>query len=129
MARFQFTAANAREMAAKSAQARRRLPLEPVQPTVAAGELADPIPDYHSKRLTRVRVQLNTLDSRLEDEMRRTRPDARKIKELVDAQIRLSEQERILAGRPLPGSHRPIKPRADRPQTPQEPSEPSETTQ
>ena len=62
----------------------------------------------------RVRVQLDTLDARLEAELRAAKPDSRAIREITDAQVRLSEQERILAGRPLPGSRRPAPDRADR---------------
>lgn len=45
---------------------------------------------------------------RLDDELAKcSLKDSKRIRELTDAQLRLSEQERILAGRPLPGSRRP----------------------
>lgn len=51
-----------------------------------------------------MREQLDRLDTMLLAEK-----DAQKLDRLASAQLRLSEQERILAGRPLPGSRRPGK--------------------
>ena len=58
--------------------------------------------DFQSRRLVRVRAQLDRIDYMLI-----TARDSKRIKELTDASTRLSEQERILAGRPLPGTKRP----------------------
>ena len=85
------------------------LPPEPI--AEATPPLAD---DYQAKRLVRVRGQLDTLDARLEAELRAAKPDSRAIREITEAQNRLSEQERILAGRPLPGSRKPAPDRAQR---------------
>ena len=99
-----FTSQNAREMAALSAEARRRLPLDK---SALPAQAVIPTDDYPIRRLSRVRAQLNTLDTRLEAELKRPNPDTRKIKETVEAQVRLAEQERILAGRPTPGQRKP----------------------
>lgn len=60
--------------------------------------------DYPIERMVRVRKQLNRID-----EMMLTEENPQAIDRLAAAAARLSEQERILAGRPLPGSHRPTK--------------------
>jgi hypothetical protein len=98
-----ITAANAREMAAKSHEARRQreaVRRMPPQPPQATAQLAD----YVGERLVRVRVQLDRLDK-----LMMTESDPQKLDRLASAQARLSEQERILDGRPLPGSRRPGK--------------------
>jgi len=61
--------------------------------------------DYTGGRLARVRKQLDALDGLIDDAM--AEGDSKRLKELSEAQNRLSEQERIMAGRPLPGSKRP----------------------
>ena len=66
---------------------------------------------FAKRRLARVRAQLDRLDDELAE---CSLEDSKRIKELTDAQLRLSEQERILAGRPLPGSRRPAAERAPR---------------
>ena len=106
-----FTSANAREMARRGNVARWSRPVaEPVQrampasPASVAGPVAD---EYQQRRLARVRRQLDDNDAHVDAELAKRQPDARRLKELVDAQIRLSEQERLLAGRPMPGSLRP----------------------
>ena len=63
---------------------------------------AQPEANFTSRRLTRVREQLERLDR-----MAAKEDDPKRIKELADATTRLSEQERILDGRPMPGSRRP----------------------
>jgi hypothetical protein len=57
---------------------------------------------YVSQRLSRVRLQLARLDDLIEAES-----DPHKLDRLASAQARLAEQERIMAGRPLPSSMRP----------------------
>jgi hypothetical protein len=102
--RHLFTAANAKEMsargnAAKALAKKRREELiakTNAIPTLQRDEI------YRNQRLARVRVQLERLDGELE----RTK-DARDVKAICDAIARLAEVERILAGRPLPGSRRP----------------------
>lgn len=108
-----ITSANARQMAAKGHEAK-RLRLEALRQTVDT-LVQSPEVDYHSKRLARVRVQLGRIDDELE---RASLSDSKRIKELTEAQIRLAEQERILAGRPLPGSRKPAperRPQEERP--------------
>lgn len=107
-----FTKENAAEMGRRSAEAKKTLKLEsaePAIPTVVSIQSTDEstVPTYAEKRLTRIRIQLNTLDCRLEVELMRAKPDTRAIKELIDAQYRLAEQERFLDGRPAPGQFRP----------------------
>lgn len=66
-------------------------------------EPAQPKPDpYLDKQITRARKQLDRLYSMLAEEM-----DPQKIDRLASAISRLSEIERQLADRPLPGSKRP----------------------
>jgi hypothetical protein len=64
--------------------------------------MTEPSDDFAGRRLKRVRDQLDRLDGIAAEET-----DPKRIKELADATTRLSEQERVLAGRPLPGSRRP----------------------
>jgi len=104
-----FTAANAKEMAAKSHLARRQRHSawadaedSPQFPATTA-QHGD---DYAGRRLARVRMQLDRVDDMMMKES-----DPQRMDRLASAQARLSEQERVLAGRPLPGSHRPAKER------------------
>ena len=106
-----FTTANAREMAARSHAAR----LKRATQREAAREVAPGLPQakpqqdddtlFIAKRLARVRKQLDRIDGMIEKEI-----DPMKLDRLASAQARLSEQERLLAGRPMPGSFRPKKP-------------------
>lgn len=73
-------------------------------------------------RLVRVRRQLEAIDALLAAESLKKRPDAQYIDRLASATARLAEQERLLAGRPVPGSLKPTsRPRAShaQPATPQ----------
>lgn len=118
-----FTAANARENAAKAHAARRQRLVSgtqaeetfPQTPQVNQQEAAD---DYIMKRLARVRVQLDSVDRAIEAEATKATPDGQRLNWLAQAQERLAEQERILDNRPLPGSRRPksdARPRRGRP--------------
>ena len=114
-----FTAANAKEMAAKSHAARLQrlasgnlagesLPQTPrVGPDEAAGS-------YEIKRLARVRKQLDLVDKAFEAEATKATPDGQRLNWLAQAQERLAEQERVLDNRPLPGSRRPRDPASRR---------------
>jgi hypothetical protein len=93
-----FTATNAREMAARSHEARRQRQSERDN-APALPELDE---DYVGQRLARVRAQLDRVDQMMMKE-----PVAQKLDRLASAQARLSEQERKLDGRPLPGSLKP----------------------
>lgn len=99
-----FTAANAREMAARSHEARREREVAFPQPTL---QTAPQLSSYVAKRLARVRRHLDRLD-----ELMMTETDPQKLDRLASAQARLAEQERILDGPPLPGSLRPKPPKA-----------------
>ena len=107
-----FTAANAKEMAAKAHAARLqrlasgRLAAEtfPQPPQVDPQEAANA---YVSARLSRVRLQLDLVDKRITEQANAKTVDGQVLNWLCSAQERLAEQERILAGRPLPGSRRP----------------------
>lgn len=100
-----ITAENARINQQKSVEARRLAkfaqPAPDPVPEVAgpALQIAD---GYHEARLVRVRAQLDRIDEMMLDE-----DDPGKLDRLASAQARLSEQERILRGEPLPGSRRP----------------------
>lgn len=109
-----FTPATASEMGKRSAAKRAiqreqaRIQAEqrksnPEQAVVLAVSNDDA---YRLERLTRTRKQLEQLDEQLEGES-----DPKAVKAIADAIARLSEVERILAGRPLPGSHRPSSPK------------------
>ena len=106
----QFNAANARFMAARSVTARKAAEAEraanPVPIPLPATAAAD-TERYIATRLARVRGQLNLVDAAIEKEASKAQPDGQRLNWLAAAQERLAEQERILAGRPLPGSRRP----------------------
>lgn len=105
-----FTRETAASMSAKgnalrwsrfhAAKAAARLPATPDTPPLPP---EPEVPDgFHEKRILRVRAQLDRLDAML-----LTEDDPQRIDRLASAQLRLSEQERVLAGRPLPGSRKP----------------------
>lgn len=117
--RYFISKENARALREKSieAQKRNKLALEQrlqmaesqaliAQPLIAAA-VARTVQDstsYVSERLTRTREHLKRLDAELE-----AAEDPRAVKAICDAMARLAEIERILDGRPLPGSHSPSK--------------------
>ena len=99
-----ITSANARELGIKSAairKERKALGL-PDRPLKLADSALKPVDPFTTLRLSRVRRQLTRIDEMMLDEV-----DPQKLDRLASAQSRLAEQERILAGRPLPGSRRP----------------------
>lgn len=119
---MRFTSANAKQMAARGHEGRReRKRLRELaettgeQPTSQNSANSD---GYVVKQLFRTRKQVEMLNRQLE-----SAPDHRAVKSIADALARLTEIERILAGRPLPGSHRPKAVRARSAPTPQEPTE------
>ncbi len=101
-------------MAAKAHAARRlrlasgKLACEtfPQAPQAGPHEAAN---DYVSRRLARVRAQLDMVDKAFETEATKATPDGQRLNWLAQAQERLAEQERVLDNRPLPGSRRPGK--------------------
>jgi len=128
-----ITKDNARELQAKAIKAR----LLTSDLLAHRIEQANAATEYVDKRRARVRLQLERIDDMM---MKET--DPQRLDRLASAQNRLSEQERILDGRPLPGSNRPAaarRPRGDdlpaappadptqpavSPVTPQDPSSP-----
>jgi hypothetical protein len=105
----QFTPANARENAAKAHEARKRNEELRQQAALAEPQIAATPPancppgaDFVTERLPRVRKQLERLDHLMKQET-----DPAKLDRLAAALYRLSEQERIMSGRPLPGSYKP----------------------
>lgn len=110
-----FTPDTARENAAKAHQARRRneevraiAVAEPVTPPPEPPQVAAPLAEtevYVSNQLVYVRAHIARVDKLLEKET-----DALSLDRLARARNTLAEQERILAGRPLPGALRPGKP-------------------
>jgi hypothetical protein len=121
-----FTSANARAMAARAVQARAdRKALAghvPEQAKISWNAPTDTGTDhYRVKRLLRTRRQIDMLDKQLE-----STTDYKALKSIADAIARLSEIERLLAGRPLPGSNRP---RSEKPRRSSLTPEPTETPQ
>lgn len=112
-----ITAENAAELARKSHEAK-RAKAERVQAEVNEAlkqQVATDSTDFISQRLSRVRAQLVRLDALASQE-----DDPKRIREYADATSRLQEQERQLAGRPLPGTLKPSsKPQTRAPAVPQ----------
>lgn len=107
--RMRFTTETAREYALKShaPDSARFLPKPPIVDPLPNTQLTAPSADslYNLKMLARVRKQLDRLFSMFADE-----PDPMKLDRLASAIARLSELERQLANRPLPGTLRPAAP-------------------
>ena len=106
-----FTAETARAAAILSHSARSARNAPPIQPpTLAAipqpATIAD---DYAARKLARVRGQIERVESLLDDS---DEPQA--VDRFCNALTRLYDLERILAGRPLPGSRRPKEERSPR---------------
>lgn len=109
-----FTSDNAREMARRSVEARRRYAearrqREATREATVAALLVAPAPSqdtYVERRLACVRAQLGRIDAMLLQET-----DPQRLDRLAAACARLSEVERQLAGRPAPGAYRPSVPR------------------
>lgn len=107
-----FTAENAAEMAKRSwapTSARHAADNPPDNNAGQDGALfTQAAGQYAGERLMRVRRQLASLDKKIgELILEASEENAGAIDRLCAAQAKLAEQERILAGRPLPGSHRP----------------------
>ncbi len=67
----------------------------------------EPVTEYASRRLNRVRGQIERLNERIDDLLNDDEVDAGAIDRLANALSRLQDMERIMDGRPLPGSKRP----------------------
>lgn len=109
-----FTAANAREMAAKAHAARRQRLANgelagetfPQPPQTAPHGAAD---DYMARRLARVRTQIERLSAMLDKEK-----EPQKIDRLTAALERVSKLEFAYANRPMPGTWKPAPQRSQR---------------
>jgi hypothetical protein len=109
-----FTADNAAAAARKShAPESARFRPKPAPPACNDVQPAD---GYALKSLLRVRAQLDLVNAALTAQLSKpkTKLDAQAVDRLAAAQMRLAEQERILDGRPLPGSRRPAPDRTRR---------------
>jgi hypothetical protein len=110
-----FTKANAAEMARKSHEQRRinqALRDDALsKPTLMSHDGAQP-DQYVAVQLTRARTHISRINSMLDRET-----DAQTLERLSRALGVLSERERVLAGRPLPGSRRPAKESPTRPRS------------
>ena len=89
----------ARELALKSHQPDSARFVRPI----TAHNQDEKAESFRLERLSRVRAQLTRLDKMLNEEF-----DPQKLDRLASAIARLSEQERLLTGRPMPGSLKPL---------------------
>lgn len=97
--------ANARELAAKSHEARRRAAELRAQ---AVEELHEPqqVDDYVARRIARVRNLIEQAEDKL-----CVAKDTQDCERLARSIAALSELERVLSGRPSPGAFRPREPK------------------
>jgi hypothetical protein len=96
----------------RKADAFDRLKLETVSNlTLTPADSAGPSEEYLALRLGRVRKQITLLEVKIESFLMANDDgeSATAIDRLCAAKAKLSEEERVLSGRPLPGSHRPSK--------------------
>src|SRR5262245_61688509 len=96
----------ARKFGRLGAQARwsrpRRKPAAPaIQPEPIAADA------FRTSVLARVRARIESLLDLLEEQTNKSKPDGAQVDRLASALERLAELERVLDGRPLPGSRRP----------------------
>lgn len=99
----QFTPANAREMQQRSQEARRLNKQARLNPPAIVSPITGPIADeYLNQRVTQARRQIAKLT-----ELAAKVTDALECERLARAVAQWSEIERILCGRPLPGSKKP----------------------
>lgn len=115
-----FTPETAADMAKRSWESRRLAEAERLKAEQEAAANPQPAPetlDFAKQRLIRVRTQLDRLDAMAAEEL-----DTKRLKELADATSRLQEQERQLAGRPLPGTLKPSQAKQRRPEPMPEPT-------
>lgn len=117
-----FTAETARIAAKLShapTSARNRPAIQSLPEPQQTQPAANPADDGYSLQvLTRTRRQLDLVAERILEELQRNKPDSRRLRDLSDAQRHLAEQERILAGRPMPGSLRPSSSKSNSRQSP-----------
>lgn len=111
MPRIPFTAATAAAMAARAHESRRNRLIaarEIATNAIVAPQSPNATSHYQASRLARVRVMMDNIDKKISSLINEADAEvASAIDRLVSAQARLAEQERVLSGRPLPGSLRP----------------------
>ena len=124
-----FTPETARIAGYKSVASRAEKRERKLAAALAPLQTPPPMLDEYTKlRLVCVREQLAHVDKAILRESSKDYPDGQRLNWLAAAQERLSDQERILAGRPLPGSRRPAQERAPRRQTSEILTRPGSTT-
>ena len=84
----------------RAEQAKIETPPEPKPPPAALPTTPD---DFTTRKLARIRGQIDAVESLLDGA---TEPQA--VDRFANALTRLYDLERVLAGRPLPGSRRPV---------------------
>jgi len=101
-----FNSQNARILAAKSALVRRErraaLSVVPMPEPLKAGSKPEKVNDFTEGRIACVRAQLGRIDRML-----LTETDPQRLDRLASANAKLSDLERVMSGRPLPGQLRP----------------------
>lgn len=106
-----ITKENAVEMGRLGGLASVAAKIEAEKKRMEAAELAALALDRHKtfegRALARTRLQLDEVFKAFMAECSKSNPDAAKLDRLAAAQSRLAEQERVLDGRPMPGSLRP----------------------
>jgi len=125
---YLFNEENAKLMSQKSWEARRKQRIEDAKRLAELEEIekafntivakqnpeqrqSEPVkPSYQAESLVRVRGHIEATQECLTNALQSPKVDAQAVDRLVNALTRLREQERILDGRPLPGSMRPEKP-------------------
>ena len=78
-----------------------------VKPEPVNNPQNDQIDTYQADRVKRVREQVEVVSKRLDDALEADELDAGAIDRLANALTRMQEIERVMSGRPLPGSKRP----------------------
>jgi len=100
-----FSRENAREMAARSVAVRQERARRPAPAPLPAPASTGPDP-FTAGLLVEVRAHVTRLAARLEEELDRPKIDGQQVNWIVSAPERVADLERVLAGRPLPGSQR-----------------------
>lgn len=104
-----FTSETSREMNRKRWDAFRQRKANPDSITRSKTGIPDitPSDDYTVRIKSRVRKQWETVADTLDAELAKRSPEPQAVDRLCAALERLAEVERVLDGRPLPGSRRP----------------------
>ena len=107
---MRFTRENAREFSRRGNLVRwSQPPPAPEPPRLPEPAIAIPHDDFVNRKVLRVRAQIERVSQLLD---KSDEPQA--VDRFANALTRLYELERVLAGRPLPGSRRPAQDRAPR---------------